>query len=131
MRAAYASRSDDADPLAALTVGDLPEPQAPTDWVTVQVRASSLNHHDLWSLRVVGLRAEQLPMSLGCDAAGTTADGAEVVVYPVVDDPDDPRGYSLLSERMPGTLAERVVVPRDNVIPKPAAFSFAEAACLP
>jgi len=42
----------------------------------------------------------------------------------------DPR-RSLLSERHPGTLAERVAVPRRNLVPKPASLSFAEAACLP
>ena len=132
MRAAYASRFDDADPLAALTVGDLPDPTPPDDdWVRVQVRASSLNHHDLWSLRGVGLRPEQLPMVLGCDAAGLTPDGDEVVVYPVVPDPGDPRGYSLLSERLPGTIADWVDVPRENVVAKPAGLSFTDAACLP
>ncbi len=132
MRAAYASRFDDADPLAALTVGDLPDATPPEDdWVRVQVRASSLNHHDLWSLRGVGLRPEQLPMILGCDAAGVTPDGAEVVVYPVLLDPGDPRGYSLLSERLPGTIADWVDVPRENLVAKPAGLSFADAACLP
>jgi NADPH:quinone reductase-like Zn-dependent oxidoreductase len=132
MRAAYASRFDDLDPLAALTVGDLPEPAPPQDdWVRVRVRATSLNHHDLWSLRGVGLRAEQLPMILGCDAAGVTSDGERVVIYPVVADPGDPRGYSLLSERLPGTIAEWVTVPRDNLVTVPDGISFVEAACLP
>ena len=79
--------------------------------MTVEVRASSLNHHELWSLRGVGLPADRLPMILGCDAAGVDPDGNEVVVYPVVPDRADPRGLSLLSERFPGTLAERVAVP--------------------
>jgi NADPH:quinone reductase-like Zn-dependent oxidoreductase len=70
-------------------------------------------------------------MILGCDAAGVDPSGAEVVVYPVVADPGDPRGYSILSERHPGTLAERVAVPRANLVPKPAGVSFADAACLP
>jgi NADPH:quinone reductase-like Zn-dependent oxidoreductase len=132
MRAAYASRFDPSDPLAALVVDELPDaaPPAP-DWVRVQVRANSLNHHDLWSLRGVGLRPEQLPMVLGCDAAGVTPQGEEVLVYPVVADPGDPRGYSLLSERLPGTIAEWVDVPRANVVPKPAGICFADAACLP
>jgi NADPH:quinone reductase-like Zn-dependent oxidoreductase len=38
---------------------------------------------------------------------------------------------SLLSERHDGTFAERVAVPRRNLVPKPEALSFAEAACLP
>jgi NADPH:quinone reductase-like Zn-dependent oxidoreductase len=131
MRAAYASKADPDHPLNALTVGQLPEPTPPDDWVVVDVRAASLNQHDLWSLRGVGLRADRLPMILGCDASGVDADGNEVVLYPVVADPDDPRGLSLLSEHFPGTLAERVAVPRENLVPKPAGVSFLEAACLP
>ncbi|MEU8236815.1 zinc-binding dehydrogenase [Actinoplanes missouriensis] len=131
MRAAYASALHPDQPLRGLTVGDLPASPAPDGWVTVEVRASSLNHHDLWSLRGVGLPPDRLPMILGCDAAGVDPDGNEVVVYPVVEDKADPRGYSLFSERHPGTIAERLAAPRENLIPKPAGVSFAEAACLP
>jgi NADPH:quinone reductase-like Zn-dependent oxidoreductase len=131
MRAAYASTAKPDEPLAALTVGDLPEPTPPDGWVTVDVRASSLNHHEIWSLRGVGLPGDRLPMILGCDASGVDPEGNEVVVYPVVPDSTDPRGMSLLSERYPGTLAERVSVPRENLIPKPAGLSFLDAACLP
>src|ERR687897_780253 len=102
MRAAYASAIKPDEPLAALTVGDLPEPSPPDGWVTVDVRASSLNHHEIWSLRGVGLPADRLPMILGCDAAGVDQDGNEVIVYAVVPDPGDPRGISLLSEHFPG-----------------------------
>jgi NADPH:quinone reductase-like Zn-dependent oxidoreductase len=132
MRAAYVSRFDSESPLTALSVGDRPEPDHPDDdWVTVQVKASSLNHHDLWSLRGVGLDADRLPMILGCDAAGIDPDGNEVVLYPLVADPGDPRGVSILSEHYQGTLAERVAVPRANLIAKPAEMSFTDAACLP
>ncbi|WBB79399.1 zinc-binding dehydrogenase [Micromonospora sp. WMMD882] len=132
MRAAYASRFDDADPLAALTVGDRPDPTPwAEDWVTVRVLASSLNHHDLWSLRGVGLREDRLPMILGCDAVGVDPDGNQVVVYPLIADPGDPRGMSILSEHAPGTLAERVAVPRSNLLPLPTGLSVTDAACLP
>lgn len=124
------------DPLRGLEVGDAPRPAVPDAFVTVDVRAASLNHHDLWSLRGVGLRAEQLPMVLGTDAAGVTADGREVVVHAVVGGPDgrdvpsdEPR--TLLSEKYPGTLAEQVAVPAWNVVDKPAELSFVEAACVP
>ncbi len=125
-------------PLDGLAVGEQPEPAPPDGWVTVDVRAASLNHHDLFSLRGVGLPAERLPMILGCDAAGVTADGQEVVVHAVIGDPAagggdetlDPR-RTLLSELHPGTLAERVAVPRRNLVPKPPEVSWAEAACLP
>jgi NADPH:quinone reductase-like Zn-dependent oxidoreductase len=131
MRAAYASKADPEHPLQALAVGEFPEPTPPDDWVLVDVRAASLNQHDLWSLRGVGLRADRLPMVLGCDAAGVDEEGNEVVIYPVVADPGDPRGLSLLSEHFPGTLAERVAVPPESLVPKPAGVSFLEAACLP
>jgi NADPH:quinone reductase-like Zn-dependent oxidoreductase len=137
MFAVFASQFSAADPLSGLVLGDRPEPSVPDGWTVVDVRATSLNHHDLWSLRGVGLKADQLPMILGCDAAGIDKDGDEVVIHAVVSHPDwlgdetlDPR-RSLLSERYQGTMAERVAVPRRNLVPKPASLSFEEAACLP
>jgi NADPH:quinone reductase-like Zn-dependent oxidoreductase len=137
MFAVYAESFSTDDPLSGLVVGERPDPVAPDGWTTVRVKASSLNHHDLWSLRGVGLREESLPMILGCDAAGYDEDGNEVVVHAVVSDPSwsgdetlDPK-RSLLSERHQGTFADSVVVPRRNVVPKPASLSFEEAACLP
>jgi NADPH:quinone reductase-like Zn-dependent oxidoreductase len=137
MFAVYAESFSSDDPLSGLVVGERPDPEAPDGWATVTVKAASLNHHDLWSLRGVGLRQEALPMILGCDAAGLDEDGNEVVVHGVVGDPawtgseaDDP-GRSLLSERHQGTFADQVVVPRRNLVPKPASLSFEEAACLP
>src|SRR5438270_12443525 len=126
MLAVYASSLDRNDPLSGLTVGEQPEPDPPPGWTTVTVKAASLNHHDLWSLRGVGLAEEQLPMILGCDAAGVAEDGTEVVVYPVVGGLDD-TDRTLLSEKWPGSLADRVRVPRGNLVPKPAELSFAAA----
>ena len=137
MFAVYAKSISHDDPLSGLVLDERPDPVAEDGWTTVTVKASSLNHHDLWSLRGVGLRDEALPMILGCDAAGLDEDGNEVVVHAVVSDPSwsgdetlDPK-RSLLSERYQGTFADKVVVPRRNVVPKPASLSFEEAACLP
>ena len=137
MFAVYAARVDADDPLSGLELGELAEPERREGWATVSVRAASLNHHDLWSLRGVGLSAEQLPMILGCDAAGIDEAGNEVVVHSVIGDGDwrgdetlDPR-RTMLSERYPGAFAERVAVPARNLIPKPPELSFDEAACLP
>jgi NADPH:quinone reductase-like Zn-dependent oxidoreductase len=137
MFAVYAETFSSDDPLSGLVVGERPDPVAESGWTTVTVKASALNHHDLWSLRGVGLKEAALPMILGCDAAGIDEDGNEVVVHAVISDPSwtgdetlDPR-RSLLSERFQGTFADRVVVPRRNVVPKPASLSFEEAACLP
>jgi NADPH:quinone reductase-like Zn-dependent oxidoreductase len=138
MFAATAARFDADNPLAGLELGERPDPSPPEGWETVTVRAASLNHHDVWTLRGVGISADRLPIILGCDAAGVDGNGNEVVVHTVIGDPDvgggdetlDP-ARSLLSERHDGTFAERVMVPRRNLLPKPAALSFEEAACLP
>ncbi|MGH3155642.1 MAG: zinc-binding dehydrogenase [Streptosporangiaceae bacterium] len=138
MFAVTAARIDADDPLAGLELGERQEPVQPDGWTTVTVRATALNHHDVWTLRGVGISADRLPMVLGCDAAGLDEDGNPVVVYAVVGDPVeaggdetlDPR-RSLLSEVYDGTFAQRVAVPRRNLLPKPDALSFEEAACLP
>ena len=138
MFAVTAARIDAENPLSALETGEQPDPKPAEGWATVTVKATALNHHDVWSLRGVGLPADRLPMILGCDAAGIDEDGNDVVVHAVIGNPDagngdetlDPR-RSLLSERYPGTFAEKVAVPRRNLVPKPAALSFEEAACLP
>jgi len=137
MFAVYAEKFSSEDPLSGLVVGERPDPEVPDGWAKVTVKAASLNHHDLWSLRGVGLREEALPMILGCDAAGYDEDGNEVVVHAIINDPSwsgdetlDPK-RSILSERYQGTFAESVIVPRRNLIPKPASLSFAEAATLP
>ncbi len=137
MLAAYATDTDPEDPLRCLTIAERPEPEVPDGWTTVTVKAASLNHHDLWSLRGVGLSKDRLPMILGCDAAGLDEDGNEVVVHAVItsdgwrgDDTLDPR-RAILSERHQGTFAERLTVPRRNLLPKPSQLSFEDAACLP
>jgi NADPH:quinone reductase-like Zn-dependent oxidoreductase len=136
MFAITAASIDRADPLAGLVAGEHPDPSPPDGWEVVSVRAAALNHHDVWTLRGVGIAEERLPIVLGCDAAGVTDDGREVVVHAVVT--DDPSGdetlsssFSILSERYDGTLAERVAVPARNLVPKPASLSFEQAACLP
>ncbi|MBV9007242.1 MAG: zinc-binding dehydrogenase [Solirubrobacterales bacterium] len=137
MFAVFATEIDAEDPLRGLSAGERPDPDAPDGWTTVTVKAASLNHHDLWSLRGVGLSRDRLPMILGCDAAGIDENGDEVVVHSVITDDSwrgdetlDPR-RSILSERHQGAFAERVAVPRRNVLPKPSELSLEEAACLP
>lgn len=136
MLAAYAARTDADNPLSALEVGDIEPGETPADWVTVRMRASSLNHHDIWSLRGVGLPADRLPMILGCDGVGETEDGRTVVLHTVIpsagwtgDETLDPK-RSLLSERYPGTLAEQVRVPAGNLVALPESMPIEHAACV-
>lgn len=135
MFAVTAAAIDRDEPLAGLRLVEDHELTVPEGWTTVEVRAASLNHHDLWTLRGVGIDAARLPIVLGCDAAGLDEDGTPVVVHSVVGTPDGDEtlsaDFSILSERHDGTFAERVAVPRRNLVPKPSSLSFSEAACLP
>ncbi len=136
MFAITAAAATPDDPLVGLTLGEHPDPDPPAGWEVVEVRAAALNHHDVWTLRGVGIDPERLPVVLGCDAAGVAADGREVIVHGVIADPDGmdetlSGGFSILSERYDGTFAERVAVPARNLVEKPAELSFEEAACLP
>ena len=144
MKAVYAAGIDPTQPLAALAVGDMAEPEPRPYWSTIGVRAASVNHHDIWSLKGVGLSAEATPMILGTDAAGILDEdipgrgglkaGSEVVLYTFIGTdgagvaPGERR--SILSERYPGTMAERVAVPSANVYAKPANLDMAEAAAI-
>lgn len=126
MLAATAVSQSRTDPLSGLVVGDVPVPGIPEGWTRVRVAASSLNMHDLWTLRGVGHPADQLPRILGCDAVGYDESGRPVLVYPVIADPArgggdetlDPQ-RALLSERHDGAFAEYLVVPTRNLIPLP------------
>jgi NADPH:quinone reductase-like Zn-dependent oxidoreductase len=137
MLAAYAVSQSADDPLSGLEVAERPDPQERDGWVVVDLKACALNHHDVWSLRGVGLAAERLPMVLGCDGAGVDPDGNEVLLHAVIpsdgwqgDETLDPR-RTLLSELHDGTLATKVAVPRANLVPKPSELSWEQAACLP
>ncbi|RTL62251.1 MAG: Zn-dependent oxidoreductase [Pseudonocardiaceae bacterium] len=136
MFAVYAAEPNPDAPLDSLTVGERPDPEVPEGWVAVKVSAASLNMHDLWTLRGVGIKPEQFPMILGCDGAGTLEDGTEVVVHSIIGDPTwtgdetlDPR-RTLLTEKYQGTMADTVVVPAQNAVRKPAGLSAAHAAVM-
>jgi len=136
MRAVYATHPDADDPLSALAVGERPEPDVPDGWVRVKMQAASLNRHDIWTLRGVGIKPDQFPMILGCDGSGELEDGSPVVVYPVIatpgwrgDETFDPR-RTLLTELHQGAMAEYCAVPASNVLPRPESMGAAEAATL-
>lgn len=137
MLAAVAVAQNPEDPISCLHIKQMPEPEAPMGWTKVKVKTSSLNLHDVWTLRGVGHPAERLPMILGCEAAGVTEDGREVIVYPVIanadaglgDETHDPN-RTVLSELYHGGFAEYLIVPERNLIEKPAWLSFEEAACI-
>jgi NADPH:quinone reductase-like Zn-dependent oxidoreductase len=136
MFAVYASGPSPEDPLASLVVGERPAPVPQPGWVPVTVAAASLNMHDVWTLRGVGIAADSFPMILGCDGAGVLADGTEVVIHSIVNAPDwrgdetlDPQ-RTLLTEKHQGTFADVVLVPEGNAVAKPPGLSTVHAAVM-
>ncbi|MFJ6015316.1 zinc-binding dehydrogenase [Streptomyces sp. NPDC092952] len=136
MKAVFATAPDPDDPLSTVVVGDRPDPEVPPGWVRVAVRAASLNHKDLWTLRGVGINRDQYPRILGCEAAGMRPDGARVVLYPLLDSPPGTADETLampaaqLVGARPGTLAEFFAAPPESLLPVPDHLSWEEAACL-
>jgi NADPH:quinone reductase-like Zn-dependent oxidoreductase len=136
MFAVYAAEPSPEDPLKSLTVGERPDPEVPDGWVAVSVEAASLNMHDIWTLRGVGIKPDQFPMILGCDGAGRLEDGTEVVLHSLIGDPTwfgdetlDPK-RNMLTEKHQGSFADTVVVPRRNALPRPAGLTAAQGAVM-
>jgi NADPH:quinone reductase-like Zn-dependent oxidoreductase len=136
MRAVLATGVSADRPLSRLAVDRYPLPEQRDGWTRVRVRAASLNHHDLWTLKGVGLLTDRFPRVLGCDGAGELDDGSRVVLHSVMSSPgfgDETfaADFSILSDVHDGTFADYVTVPDRNLIALPGGMSFSEAACLP
>jgi NADPH:quinone reductase-like Zn-dependent oxidoreductase len=123
-----------------LRLEDRPVPEPGPDEVRVRVKAAALNHLDLWVCRGVEGVRYPLPLVPGCDGAGIVdragaaargiEAGQEVVLAPGLGHPLQ-RDYGILGETRDGTCAEYVVVPRENVLPKPENLSWEETAAFP
>src|SRR6202165_1295713 len=138
MFAVYCQKPHLDDPMAGLILGDRPEPKTPEGWVRVKVSHASLNRHDIFTLRGITSHAEGItfPMILGNDGAGALDDGAQVVIYPLMDSADgrveetlDPH-WHIFSGFVQGTFADYVAVPKRNAIPLPDGISALDASVL-
>jgi len=138
MFAIYVEKPNPENPMAALVFGQRPEPEIPRGWVRVRVSHASLNRHDIFTLR--GITGQDtpipFPMILGNDGAGELDDGTPVVIYPLIGGEDwrgdetlDP-AWHVLSEKVPGTFADCVAIPRRNAIPRPPGLSALRASVL-
>jgi zinc-binding alcohol dehydrogenase/oxidoreductase len=121
----------------ALSYEDYDDPVAGPGEVVVELKAAAINRRDLL-LRTPPGPAYQFPLPIipGSDGAGIRRDtGEEVVVFPGIgwgDREDAPEsGWRILGGPDNGTYAELVKVPAENVFPKPARFSWEEAAAFP
>lgn len=136
----------DTKGIDSYVLGDVPEPEPGPGEVRVELRASGLNHLDIWVS--MGLPApKHLPHVTGADGAGVVdAVGEGVTGFEIGDeviiDPSLSCGrcehchndeivycdsFGILGEHHPGTLTEKVVVPTINAVPKPANLSWEEA----
>ena len=130
---------------------DVPEPSFRENEVVVEVKACALNHLDIFVRTGMPGIEIPLPHILGNDVAGVVRDvgklvtwvkpGDEVMVQPGVScghceaclsgRDNMCREYDIVGYRRDGGYAERVVVPGVNIVPKPSALSWEEAASLP
>jgi NADPH:quinone reductase-like Zn-dependent oxidoreductase len=141
--------------LSQLEVRDMPEPQLSADGdVKIRLEAAALNHLDLWTLRGLPGLSLEFPHILGADGAGVVEEvgpavtrvnvGDRVMVNPGVSchrcdqclagEHSLCDSYGLLGEHLPGTLADYLVVPQQNLeimpslAPPHAELTWAEAA---
>ncbi|HWZ84952.1 MAG TPA: zinc-binding dehydrogenase [Thermoanaerobaculia bacterium] len=132
-----------------LQYGERPDPIPGTGEVRVSIRAAALNRLDVFARN--GIPGVPLPQIPGADGAGVVdavgegvtgvAPGDPVLLQPglsctqcefcLAGEQSLCVTYRILGEHVPGTFAERVVVPRRNVFPIPPGLSFAEAAAFP
>jgi len=123
---------------------EVPAPRSGPGEVLVHLKAAALNHRDVW-IRMGMQMADRLPLIPGSDGAGLVAEvgpgtegwkvGDAVVINPSLhwgDREDRPSpAFTILGGPDPGTYAEYIAVPAENVFPKPAPLSFEEAAAMP
>jgi 2-desacetyl-2-hydroxyethyl bacteriochlorophyllide A dehydrogenase len=134
--------------LEKLLYEDAPAPKIGADEALVNVKATSVNHLDIWVRNgLPGVRFP-LPMIPGVDAAGIVAEKGEAVRHVNVGDrvvvaqgiscghcvhclngnDNLCRDYKLIGEHRDGADAEYLAVPGRNVIPLSGAISFESAA---
>lgn len=110
--------------------------------VKVRLKTAGLNHRDLF---IPGRHAEDDPaLVLGSDGAGVIEEvgsgvsdvkvGDEVIINPALgwrkNDAAPPEGFEIVGFPFNGTFAEFIVLPAENVLPKPGHLNWEEAGVL-
>ncbi|MGZ4354139.1 MAG: zinc-binding dehydrogenase, partial [Gaiellaceae bacterium] len=118
-----------------LAFGEVSEPEPRAGEVVVELKAAALNRRDLY-VRAGRTGDARYPLVPGSDGAGVRRDtGEEVVIFPSLgwgerEEHPGP-GFRILGVPDWGTHAQLIAIPAENVFPKPARFSWAEAAAFP
>lgn len=134
---------EDTKGIDSYILNDVPEPEPGPGEVRVEIKYAGLNHLDIWTS--MGLPAPKvMPHTTGADAAGlvdAVGDGVSGIEVgdEVIVDPSHSCGtcdyclrdeivycseFGIVGEHLPGTFAEKVVVPTINVVPKPSAVDW-------
>lgn len=109
------------------------DPKPAGEEVVVDLRASAMNHRDVWITH--GLYPKiTYPAILGSDGAGYWNDRAVIInpslnwgPDPLVPSPD----YEILGMPKPGTFAQKVAIDKRQLVAKPEHLSMEEAAAIP
>jgi NADPH:quinone reductase-like Zn-dependent oxidoreductase len=129
---------------AAFVVEEVPDPVPQAGEALIRIRRAAFNHRDVYITQ--GLYpAIKLPAIVGSDGCGVVvgygpnasgpAVGSAVIINPMLNWGDDPRVWrtagNVLGMPHPGTFAELVCVPAENVFPQPPHLDADHAAALP
>lgn len=117
-----------------ITTSEVEKPVPKEGEVLVHLKASAMNHRDVWMTKGMYPNLEA-GVTIGSCGAGLVGD-REVIINPNVNwgkDPNYPNhfGYSILGMPVNGTFAEYVAVTEDRLADKPAHLTWEEAAALP
>ena len=133
-----------------LRVEEVDEPACPSDKIKVNIKASSVNHLDIWVRKGIPGISIPLPMILGSDGAGIVSEvgkkvktikvGDKVVIQPGTYSSEcnmvkkglenlSPT-YGILGETERGVQSEYVILNPENVYPMPNNLSFEEASSM-
>ena len=130
----------------ALKWDDIPEPELSVNQVLVDIKATSLNHLDIWVRK--GIPGVPLPLITGSDAAGIISEvgdgvkksriGEKVMIQPLIfcgkcascnkGKENLCKSMGIMGENCQGVNAERIIVKESQAIPFPDQLSFEAAA---
>jgi zinc-binding alcohol dehydrogenase/oxidoreductase len=109
------------------------DPKSNKKEVVVNIKAAALNHRDLW-INTGQYGGIKFPTILGSDGAGEY-EGRAVIINPSLNWGKNPKtqgnDFTILGLPVDGTFAEQVLIPKKNLVDKPAHLTFEQAAALP
>lgn len=127
-----------------LETKDVDQPLLSHSNVLIKLKASALNHHELWTLKEKDLKSDS-EVIMGSDGAGIIEEvganvshlkkGDEVIINPSINWGENDRvhgpNYEILGFPTQGTFSEYISIDSQYVLSKPEHLSFQESAALP